>query len=129
LPGRESLDCLRHDQIGEAMGSILGEVAAAADEAASDQRRVAHRAREMQHQRDQGWSWSKILDREGAPGLLELLRHSGRRITDATSRLAKTLASGLSAEGESRRHIGQRLGVSHQRVSAMLKDERRTERL
>lgn len=110
------------------MGSVLMEVAAAADEVATDQRRVARRARLMQRQRELGWSWGRILDREAAPGLLELLRRSGRRIADTTARLARALASGLSDEGESRRQIGRRLGVTHQRVTAMLKGERRTGR-
>ena len=40
--------------------------------------------------------------------------------------MAKTLALGLSEEGESRRQIGGRLGVTHQRVSAMLNGEPRS---
>jgi hypothetical protein len=108
------------------MSSALEEVAAAADEVADDQRLVARRARSMQRQRDRGWPWGRILDREAAPSLLELLRRSRRRVTGATSRLAKTLASGLSEEGESRRQIGGRLGVTHQRVSAMLNGEPRS---
>lgn len=36
------------------------------------------------------------------------------------ARLGRVLALGLSEEGESRRQIGRRLGVSHQRVSAIL---------
>ncbi|MEW6473977.1 MAG: hypothetical protein AB1679_17135 [Actinomycetota bacterium] len=109
------------------MDSTLEEVAAAADEVADDQRRVARRARTMQRQRDRGWSWASILDREAMPGLLELLRRSARRLTGATARLGRTLAVGLSEEGESRRRVGRRLGVTHQRVSAMLKGEHRPE--
>jgi hypothetical protein len=103
------------------MGSVLDEVAAAADEVADSQRRVARRARTMQRRRDSGWSWARILDWEPEPGILELSRHSARRLSDAVGRLAQALASGLSAEGESRRQIGRRLTVSHQRVTAMLK--------
>ncbi|MEW6471115.1 MAG: hypothetical protein AB1679_02505 [Actinomycetota bacterium] len=110
------------------MGSVLREVAAAADEVATDQRRVARRAREMQRQRDLGWSWGQILDREAAPSLLELLRRSGRRVASATACVAQTLVSGLSQEGESRRQIGRRLGVTHQRVTAMLNGARRSGR-
>ncbi|MCA1847094.1 MAG: hypothetical protein LC792_28665 [Actinobacteria bacterium] len=105
------------------MVSALDEVAAAADEVADDQRRVARQARTMQRLRDRGWSWGRILDREAAPGLLESLRRSIRRLTTATGRLAQTLAAGLTAEGESRRRIGRRLGVTHQRVSAMVNGE------
>jgi hypothetical protein len=108
------------------MPSPLGELAVAADEVADDQRLVARRARAMQRQRDQGWSWGRIVDREPSPGLLELLRRSGRRMSEATGRFAQTLAAGLTAEGESRRQVGRRLLVSHQRVSAMLNGERRS---
>ena len=105
------------------MSSVLEVVAATADEVADDQRRVARRARAMQRRRDRGWSWGKILEREPVPGLLELLRRSGHRLTEATGRFAHALAHGLTEEGESRRRVGRRLGVTHQRVSAMLKGE------
>jgi hypothetical protein len=107
------------------MVSALEDVAAAADEVADDQRRIARRARSMQRQRDRGWSWGRILDREPAPGLLELLRRSGRRAAEATGRFAQMLAANLTVEGESRRQVARRLLVTHQRVSAMLNDERR----
>ena len=109
------------------MSSVLEEVAAAADEVADDQRRVARRARAMQRQRDRGVSWSTILDREAVPSLLELLRRSGRRLTEVAGRYGHALACGLVAEGESIRQVGRRLSVTHQRVSAMLKGERRSE--
>jgi hypothetical protein len=102
------------------MGSALDEVAAAADEVADEQRLVARRARAMQRRRDAGWSWARVLDWEPEPGILELLRRSVRRSSGAVGQLAQVLASGLSAEGETRRQIGRRLTVSHQRVSAML---------
>ena len=103
------------------MSVALEEVAAAADGIADDQRRVARRARTMQRQRDRGWSWARILDDERGPGLLGLLRSSARRLSESTARSAKTLARGLAEEGESRRQIARRLGVSHQRITAMLR--------
>lgn len=102
------------------MTAALEELAAAADEVADDQRRVARRARAMQRQRDRGRSWADILDGESEPRLLGLLRGSTRRLADSTARLAQTLAHGLVREGESRRQIARRLGVTHQRISAML---------
>ncbi len=109
------------------MSSALQVVATTADEVADDQRRVARLARAMQRQRDRGWSWGKILEREPVPGLLELLRRSGLRLTEATSRFAHALAQGLTEEGESRRRVGRRLGVTHQRVSAILKGQHQLE--
>jgi hypothetical protein len=106
------------------MRSALDVVAEAAEEVAQDQRVVARRARTMQRRRDSGWSWARILDEEPEPGILELMRRSARRLADAVGHYAQDLASGLSREGETRRQIGRRLAVSHQRVSAMLNGHR-----
>lgn len=106
------------------MSTALELVATAADDVAADQRRVARRARAMQRQRDRGWSWAKVLDRDAEPGLLELLRRSARRLAESVGLLAQALARGLSGEGESRRQIARRLGVTHQRISAMLHQDR-----
>jgi DNA invertase Pin-like site-specific DNA recombinase len=103
-------------------------LAAAADEVADEQRQVAQQARSMQRRRDRGVSWARILDEEPSPTLLERLRRSGRRLTEAAGRASRTLIAGLSVEGESRRQIARRLGVSHQRVSAILNHTRRSSR-
>jgi hypothetical protein len=50
------------------MSTALELVAIAADNVAADQRDVARRARAMQRQRDRGWSWAKVLDRERSQG-------------------------------------------------------------
>lgn len=106
------------------MGTALEDVAAAADEVADDQRLVARRARQMQRRRDAGWSWAQLMDWEPEPTILDLLRRSGRRLSESVGQLAQTVASGLSREGETRRQIGRRLAVSHQRVTTMLKGDR-----
>ena len=106
------------------MGTALEDVASAADGIADDHRLVARRARQMQRRRAAGWSWARILDWEPEPGILELLRRSGRRLSEALGQLAQAMASGLSSEGETRRQVGRRLAVSHQRVTAMLKGDR-----
>jgi DNA invertase Pin-like site-specific DNA recombinase len=103
-------------------------VAAAADEVADEQRHVAHQARSMQRRRDRGVPWARILDEEPSPTLLARLRRSGRRLTEAAGRASRTLVGGLMLEGESRRQIARRLGVSHQRVSAILNHGRRSSR-
>ena len=106
------------------MRTVLEDVASAADDIADDQRLVARRARQMQRRRDAGWSWAQILDWEPEPKILDLLRRSGRRLSEALGALAQAMASGLSSEGESRRQVGRRLAVSHQRVTTMLKGDR-----
>jgi hypothetical protein len=112
---------VRAREMGGSLTTPLEDVATGADEVADAQRRVARRARAMQRLRDRGRSWAEILDRDAAPGLLRLLRSSGRRLAETTGRFAQSLARGLAAEGESQRRIARRLGVTHQRVSAMLR--------
>jgi DNA invertase Pin-like site-specific DNA recombinase len=108
------------------MDSSLEGVAEAAEEVADQQQQVARQARSMQQRRDRGVSWARILDEQPSPTFLERLRQSCRRLTDATGRASRTLVAGLIVEGESRRKIARRLGVSHQRVSAILNTARRT---
>lgn len=110
------------------MSTMLEEVAATADEVADQQRQVARDARAMQRQRDRGWSWARILERSPGQGVFQRLRHGARLLTQASVRVAEALARGLSEEGESRRNIGKRLGVTHQRVSALVKGGGRSPR-
>lgn len=102
------------------MSSALEEVADVAREVAADQQVVARKARRMQRRRDEGWSWARILDREGEPHALDLVRRSARRLTVMAGRLARAMARGLADEGSSRRQIAARLGVTHQRITALL---------
>jgi hypothetical protein len=108
------------------MDASLEGVAEAADEVADEQRQVARQARSMQDRRDRGVSWAKILDEDPSPTLLARLRRSCIRLGEATGRASRTVAAGLNLEGESLRKIARRLGVSHQRVSAMLNSTRRS---
>ncbi len=98
----------------------LDEVADKAEQVAADQMAVAERAREMQTQREQGWSWSQILDRQPSPGIIELLRRSRQHLSATASALTAAIAAALSADGHTRRQIAARLGVTHQRVTAIL---------
>ncbi len=102
-------------------GHPLEEVAVTADRVAAEQRAIADTARAMQRQRDRGWSWSRILDHQPSPGLLDMLRNSRRHLASITTAVTAGLASALSAEGATRRQIAARLGVTHQRVSTLLR--------
>lgn len=106
----------------------LEEVAATAERVAGDQRAVARRVRSMQRQRERGMSWSEISDRQPDPGVIELLRSSWRLLASTTTMLTTVLAGALSSEGQSRRQIARRLGVTHQRVSALLGGDRNSNR-
>lgn len=102
------------------MSTALEEVAEVAEQTAQEQRRLARWARSLQRQRDRGGSWGSILEAERAAGIVQFLSHSAHRLVRATSRFREQLVAELVAEGWTRRQIGARLGVSHQRVSAMV---------
>lgn len=110
------------------MTTTLEGVAEAADEVADEQREVARQARAMQRQREAGASWATVLDADRGTFVLDALRRCAQRLTALTGDLARLLARGLSAEGESRRRIAARLGVSHQRVSALVGNGSRSTR-
>lgn len=103
------------------MASVLREIAQTSDEVAEDQRAVARRARSLDRQRQRGRSWAEILANEPDPSLLVMLSRSVRRLVTATARFRHGLARELSAEGWSRRQIGRVFGVTHQRVTALLR--------
>lgn len=101
--------------------TALDNLAAAADEVANDQRQVARAARAMRRQRSQGLTWSTILDRPPGSSMLPLLARSLGRAVDAAGAFRRSVVEGLAAEGLSRRQIARLLGVTHQRVSALLR--------
>ena len=102
------------------MSPSLEDVAKSADDAADAERAVAEHARSLQKQRDRGLSWSTILERDDAPGVFELARHGARLSIAALSAFSSLVAEQLSEEGASRRQIARAIGVTHQRVSAIL---------
>lgn len=104
-----------------AMTSALDDLAAAAEETARDQQRLARRARAMIRQRRRGRAWSTILDSESQPGAVDLLASSARRLALVGARFRAALGRVLAEEGLSTRRIARYFGVTHQRVSALLK--------
>jgi hypothetical protein len=73
------------------MPTTLEDLASTADQVADEQREVVRQARTMQRQRDRGWSWAKILDRE--PGSLGILGTQRRAPHRAGSRATVSMAA------------------------------------
>ena len=103
------------------MAQALDDFATEAEAVADEQQQIARDARRLSRHREAGRPWSEVLAGEDAGALLQLMRGSGRRLATATGGLMRTLARELSREGLSHRKIGRLLGVTHQRVTTILK--------
>jgi DNA invertase Pin-like site-specific DNA recombinase len=103
------------------MTGALEQVATTAESIAHEQLEVAAQARSIEHLRKRGWSWTQIFSHQESPFVLDLLRSSGRKIAELTRLVSRLVAEGMSVEGHSRREIARQLGVTHQRVSTILK--------
>jgi hypothetical protein len=105
----------------DAIASTLERTADTAEDAARDQHRAADVAREAARARRQN-DWP--VDGPQLTGalalVLELLGGSAERLAASVGGLRRAWAAALAEQGVSIRQIGERLGVSHQRVSASL---------
>ncbi|HEX4820914.1 MAG TPA: hypothetical protein VFV00_11970 [Acidimicrobiales bacterium] len=109
------------------MARALDEFASEADEIAEEQHQIAQDVRRLNHEREAGRSWSELLAGADSGQMLQLVRSSARRLASSTGRLMRYLAHELSSEGLSHRKIGRLLGVTHQRVTTILKSPRATQ--
>jgi hypothetical protein len=109
---------------GDALAAALEDAATTVDESARTQHRAADMAREVAASRraDAAGARCDDPDRETRTmqQLVGLLAGSTRTVTQAVGRIRRAWARSLSTEGLSIRAIGERFGVSHQRVSALL---------
>src|ERR1043165_9393736 len=109
---------------GARMGSAREDAATTAEEAAEAEQAVARHVRRIDEQRAQGRRWASILEHEGAE-IFDLLRRGARLAVGALSAFSSLVAEELSEEGASRRQIARLIGVTHQRVSAIIGRTRR----
>jgi hypothetical protein len=98
----------------------LEEVASTAEGLANEQREIADRVRALNELRADGWTWAKVFD-ERAPNIFDLLRASAKQIATQIKLLSRVVAEEMSSEGQTRRQIARNLGVSHQRVTTILR--------
>jgi hypothetical protein len=102
------------------LATALRHLAESAEKTLAEQQVIAHSARAMAEERRRGRSWAAILAGVGQPSILTLLGSSLRRLSQTSSRVRTGVATALANEGLSTRQIAAHLGVTHQRVSAML---------
>lgn len=101
-------------------GAALAEVADVADSVADAQRGVAHEARQADRERRGGASWSRLAESGVVGSLLGSLGDSVARLSGAAAHLRLAAVWGLVSDGWTTRRIGERFGISHQRVSSLL---------
>jgi len=99
----------------------LGELEAALLENAEQERMLAKRIAEVRLSREKGASWKTILGDEDEPGTVQLVSSILRRQSEASGYLRRSLVVALRAEGQSIPSIAHLFGVTHQRVSNLLR--------
>ena len=88
---------------------------------ARDERLLARRLQRLRNGREKGRSWRRLLDSEPEPGALVILGGILARMSVASGGMRRALAHAVHAEGESVADIARRFGVTHQRVSTILR--------
>lgn len=110
---------------GEAELAALDGLAETVEENARDERVLARRIRQLRAGRAAGRSWHTLLAGDRGSRLLELPTRILRRATEASVAIRRLLAAGLRGEGATIPTIARRFGVTHQRVSALLRNGHR----
>jgi hypothetical protein len=113
-----------HEDPGGVLAAVEG-LATAVEANAQDERLLVRRLRELREGRAEGRSWLDLLGPDERPSVLGLTGRIIGRLTDAGGRLRRALARGLRLEGATISTIAERFGVSHQRISALLRQEDR----
>jgi predicted XRE-type DNA-binding protein len=82
------------------------------------------RAERMRAEREAGRSYREIETAEDGPLILELTRDNLAVLSQVGSRLRRAEANALYDEGMTMEQIAELFGVTRQRVSALLKEDR-----
>ena len=116
------------DQKDDRSGPGSDEVLIALDELesvlrqnAESERLLSQRIAEVRLARQNGREWKAILGDEEEPGTVQLVSTILRRQSEASGYLRRSLVVALRAEGQSIPSIAHLFGVTHQRVSNLLR--------
>ncbi|MGP0032543.1 MAG: hypothetical protein ACLPVF_18825 [Acidimicrobiales bacterium] len=99
----------------------LVELEAALRENAESERLLFQRIAAVRLARESGKEWRSILAEEDAPGTVQLVSTVLRRQSEASGYLRRSLVVALREEGQSIPSIANLFGVTHQRVSNLLR--------
>ena len=117
MPDQEKVSADGPDEVLQA----LGELETALLENAEQERLLAKRIAEVRLAREKGATWKTILADEDEPGTVQLVSTILRRQSEASGYLRRSLVVALRAEGQSIPSIAHLFGVTHQRVSNLLR--------
>ena len=106
---------------GDATLSALVALSDALAEMSNDQRLLERRLQELHRQRSEGRAWRDILDEEDEPGTMQVVSRMLACLARASGTLRKDLVDALRREGVSIPAIAKLFGVTHQRVSNLLR--------
>ena len=99
----------------------LDELESVLRENAESERLLSERIADVRQARKNGREWKAILGEEGEPGTVQLVSTILRRQSEASGYLRRSLVVALRAEGQSIPSIAHLFGVTHQRVSNLLR--------
>jgi hypothetical protein len=99
----------------------LNELEAVLRENAESERLLFQRIADVRLARENGKEWKSILSAEDEPGTVQLVSTILRRQSEASGYLRRSLVVSLRAEGQSIPSIANLFGVTHQRVSNLLR--------
>ena len=101
--------------------NALDELESVLKENAESERLLAKRIADVRQARQNGREWKGILGDENDPGTVQLVSTILRRQSEASGYLRRSLVVALRAEGQSIPSIAHLFGVTHQRVSNLLR--------
>ena len=101
--------------------NALDELESVLRENAESERLLSKRIAEVRLARQNGREWKAILGDEDEPGTVQLVSTILRRQSEASGYLRRSLVVALRAEGQSIPSIAHLFGVTHQRVSNLLR--------
>jgi hypothetical protein len=93
----------------------------ALDEMGNDHKLLETRLQELHRQRSAGRPWRDILAEEDPPGTMQVVSRMLACLAKASGTLRKELVEALRREGVSIPAIAKLFGVTHQRVSNLLR--------
>ncbi len=102
--------------------AALDVLATALEENAEQERLLAERIKDLAAGRRQGTDWLGLLREEESPGTVHLLSSLLARLSGASGGVRRSLVVALREEGVTIPVIAQLFGVTHQRVSNLLRN-------